>query len=110
MDPLPVHLCLYVLELEEGKYYVGTTSNLNYRLAQHWNKQGAKWTQKYRPVKVFDVVYPLTPNLENETTLQYMRAYGWENVRGGSWCKEVIQEPCILRGEHTEPSSSDAES
>jgi predicted GIY-YIG superfamily endonuclease len=39
----------YVLKLEEDKWYVGLTTNLNQRLTQHFTGDGAKWTQLFKP-------------------------------------------------------------
>ena len=48
-------ICLYVLKLEENKYYVGITRDLDERLRLHREGEGAKWTMLYPPVKVLFV-------------------------------------------------------
>ena len=35
---------IYILELENNKYYVGKTTNPNFRLEQHFNNSGSHWT------------------------------------------------------------------
>jgi len=45
---------VYVLELEEGKYYVGKTKHSDVRIGQHFDGDGSVWAQKYKPVKVID--------------------------------------------------------
>ena len=42
---------VYVLQLKEGKYYVGTTTNLKRRLKEHAAGRGRRaWTARYPPV------------------------------------------------------------
>jgi putative endonuclease len=43
---------VYILECSNGKYYTGSTVNLENRIAQHQNGDGANFTKKYRPVKL----------------------------------------------------------
>ena len=39
------------LQLENNKYYVGKTTNLDFRIEQHFNSSGSQWTKKYKPKK-----------------------------------------------------------
>ena len=39
---------VYTLNLEEGRKYIGMTSNPDQRLNSHFNGIGAKWLQKYK--------------------------------------------------------------
>jgi predicted GIY-YIG superfamily endonuclease len=88
MEPILVSPLIYVLELTDGKYYIGITLDFNKRLAQHISGQGAKWTRLWKPVRVVEIAHVgATLALENEITKKYMELYGPENVRGGSWCK-----------------------
>jgi len=97
-QPIILHSALYVLKLEDNKYYVGMSYDLNRRFGQHWGGQGAKWTRLHKPVSVEQIIYPATePGIENRVALEYMRKYGWENVRGGSWSALTLSEPVALR-------------
>lgn len=86
------HYWLYVLKLEKNKYYVGiTTKTPEQRMAQHLsNFLGAKWTQKYKPVSIFDRhELGLTTQIaaeayENKVVREYIKAKGIENVKGGN--------------------------
>ena len=80
--PIELFACVYVLELEDHCIYVGATMNFNVRMAQHFSGTGSKWTQLHKPVKVLEVLYPLTPGLENKITQKYFDLKGRENVRG----------------------------
>lgn len=43
---------VYILECCDGSYYTGSTNNLNLRLQQHQNGEGANHTKKRLPVKL----------------------------------------------------------
>lgn len=78
---------IYVLELQQNKYYVGKTSNAASRMAEHIRNLGAKWTKKYRPKKIIKLYKNCDAFDEDKYTVMYMAIYGIDNVRGGSFCK-----------------------
>jgi len=43
---------MYILECANGNYYAGSTKDLERRLAQHQNGEGANFTKKHLPVKL----------------------------------------------------------
>jgi putative endonuclease len=43
---------VYMLECADGSYYVGSTWNLERRLAEHNAGMGAEYTKRRRPVRV----------------------------------------------------------
>lgn len=43
---------MYILLCSDGSYYTGSTNNLELRLAQHQNGEGANHTKKRLPVKL----------------------------------------------------------
>lgn len=43
---------MYILECCDGSYYTGSTNNLELRMAQHQNGEGANHTRKRLPVKL----------------------------------------------------------
>lgn len=75
---------VYVLQLEEGKYYVGWTDNLIGRMTQHWEGHGAKWTMKYPPLKCLWLTKGDTA-LETKVVMKCRKMWGEDNVRGGPW-------------------------
>lgn len=84
---------VYILELEDGKFYVGASRNVEERLEEHFEGDDSpKWTSIYEPVAVHDT-FPLDDSFswkhvlsfENQHTKRLMREYGVENVRGGVW-------------------------
>ena len=86
-------MCTYILELQGNHYYVGRTTSTTRRWRQHWTGKGAKWLDLHPPVRVKEV---WKGDRERELTLQYMREFGWENVRGSVWCARQIKEPIEL--------------
>jgi len=95
MNTQIVYPLVYTLKLEDNKYYVGTTTNLNYRYSQHLTGTGANWTRLHKPIKIMSVEIG-DMNLEKIKTLEYMEEFGFENVRGSHWCKiELINNPLI---------------
>jgi cellular nucleic acid-binding protein len=78
-------VCIYVLQLEKGKYYVGKTNNPNFRIKSHFNSNGSKWTQLYKPLKMVELKKNCDDYDEDKVTRQYMDKYGIDNVRGGSF-------------------------
>jgi len=79
-------LCIYVLELDGGRFYVGKTTNSSARLLSHFGQDGSEWTKKHKPVRVVDVIHNCDTFDEDKYTKIYMRRYGIDNVRGGSYC------------------------
>ncbi|MDB5247761.1 MAG: Excinuclease subunit domain protein [Segetibacter sp.] len=43
---------MYILECVDGSYYTGSTNNLELRLAQHQNGEGANHTKKRLPLRL----------------------------------------------------------
>ena len=89
-DELNIKILTYALALENSKYYIGKTWNLNIRFAQHISGQGAGWTRIHKPIEIMEV---RSGDHEKELCLEYMREYGWENVRGAGWTKKTISKP-----------------
>ena len=83
---------VYVLKLINDKYYVGISTDLNRRLTQHFSGDGSMWTKLHHPISVISVK-PGNKFEESETTIECMHKYGWENVRGGPWCRVKMNKP-----------------
>ncbi len=81
---------IYILQLENNKYYVGKTNNPQFRLDQHFNLTGSVWTTKYKPITVLELIKDCDEYDEDKYTRKYMDKFGVDNVRGGSFCEEVL--------------------
>jgi putative endonuclease len=51
-DKITMKGYMYILECSDGTYYTGSTNNLELRLIQHQNGEGANYTKKRTPVKL----------------------------------------------------------
>ena len=88
---------IYVLKLIDERYYVGRTGNILRRVKQHFSGYGAKYTKKYKPLKVIEVVEEITNDDERKMTFKYVDKYGWEKVRGSYWCSLEIKRKLNLK-------------
>ena len=84
--PLKGKLEVYILELEEGRVYVGSSRNLDRRIEQHQGGFGSAFTKVYKPT---GVRLPRLGNIsgdgdaaERDETLRYMYQRGIPFVRG----------------------------
>ena len=87
-------VAIYILELEENKYYIGrskkkTDAGIRNRIKQHFNQRStaAAWCKKYQPIKIVKILKDQTTYDENKWTKIYMEKHGIENVRGGDYVR-----------------------
>jgi putative endonuclease len=69
---------MYILECANGKYYTGSTIDLDARYEQHQKGEGANFTRKNRPVEL--VYYEEYPRVD----LAYYRekqVQGWSHAK-----------------------------
>lgn len=85
----PIDIYLYVLELANGCYYVGLTSDIKKRIDEHFNGKGAEWTRLNTPLRLMHSINTGTHNareaeiIESEATVILMLKHGIGKVRGG---------------------------
>lgn len=83
----PFFIC--VLELEDGCWYVGRgTGGASKRIKQHVCGKGSSWTQLH-PVVAVHSIHEGDENEERLTTLDMMKIYGFEKVRGAGYSLAV---------------------
>ena len=78
---------IYILKLQNDKYYVGATNNLDKRLREHMNGNGSEWTKRYKMKSLHKLIHNCNTFDEDKYTKQYMNKFGINNVRGGSFCQ-----------------------
>lgn len=83
---------IYVLKLENDKYYVGKTQNIEKRMDDHFNGNGSVWTKKYKPISIIEKFKEKSQFDEDNVTKTYMQRHGIENVRGGSYTTMTISD------------------
>ncbi len=82
MSTINVFLC------ENGRYYIRKTCSLHV--------DDNEWTRKYKPIKIVEQIHNADELDEDNYTKKYMRMYGIENVRGGTYYQIELSESCIL--------------
>ena len=78
---------VYVLKLEDDKYYVGESTNVEKRIWAHKNDNGSAWTKKHNVEAKISGVEVTNNFNELAQTLEMMRVYGIDNVRGSLFTK-----------------------
>ena len=88
-------LYIYVLQLQNDKYYVGKTMNPHYRFDNHFTHNGTEWTKLNRPLKILELIPNCDDYDEEKYTYKYMDKYGIDNVRGGSYSSVILDAETI---------------
>ena len=86
----------YALLLQDECIYVGSSNNIYIRLMEHIYDQtmSSNWVREHGPViRVLEIIRNSTPEDETYKTLEYMTMFGWQSVRGASWCKVDLRHP-----------------
>lgn len=86
---------IYVLQLEGGCYYVGSTGNVDRRVAQHKSGDGAEWTKKHKVIKLMYFKEAADKFAEDNETKIMMSKHGIDMVRGGTYCQVVLPKESI---------------
>jgi len=87
---------IYVLECENGKYYVGSTSNKRQRFREHMESEnsGSVWTRRYKPIKVIREIRRVSKRshlgMESQVTAEMMMDFGVNNVRGAMFAQPKL--------------------
>jgi predicted GIY-YIG superfamily endonuclease len=98
---------LYVLELEDNKWYVGKTDDIHKRFDQHKTGKGSEWTKEYKPIKIHETRKITSVHDETNVTKDLMKKYGVDNVRGGAYCQVQLPEYLEETIRHELKSSGD---
>jgi predicted GIY-YIG superfamily endonuclease len=83
---------IYILKLQNDKWYIGKSDNPEKRFLQHKNGSGSAWTSRYKAVELFKVIENVSSFLEDAFTKEYMSLYGIDNVRGGSYTQIILPD------------------
>jgi len=83
---------IYILRLQNGRYYVGKTDNPMKRYQEHLNGSGSAWTRKYKPVAIEKIIPNASPFDEDRYVKEYMAKYGINCVRGGAYVEFKLDD------------------
>lgn len=93
-----INRVLYVLELENGCFYIGQAqkNRLDKRMNEHFNlerkSRKSAWVALNKAVNIKEVIeydnmtVPEVEIYEDQKTIEYMKSYGIDKVRGGHYC------------------------
>lgn len=98
---------LYILQLEDDKWYVGKTDDVAKRYQQHKSGYGSEWTKLYKPIKIEKSQPIKSIHDETNITKDLMKKYGIDNVRGGAYCQTSLPEHVVQTIKHELNSGSD---
>jgi predicted GIY-YIG superfamily endonuclease len=76
---------VYALQLSSNKYYIGKSFNVPKRFQEHLDGKGSSWTTRHKPIRIIEAKLITSQHDENNLTKDYMKKYGIQNVRGGSY-------------------------
>ncbi|GAB4494474.1 MAG: hypothetical protein OHK0045_25750 [Raineya sp.] len=80
---------VYILKCSDGTYYVGSTKNIELRLLQHQNGEGANYTKKRLPVEL--VYYEEYARID-EAFYREKQLQGWSRKKKEALMKENYQD------------------
>lgn len=81
---------IYILKLQDNKYYIGKTDNIDKRYQEHMNGTASSYTKKYKPISIEKIIPDASPYDEYKYTIEYMGKYGLNHVRGGVYVREAL--------------------
>jgi len=88
---------LYVLRLQGGNWYIGSSRDVEKRYKQHHTtSKGSKWTAKHKPIEIIETSDTHTAHdseackMEDDLTIQYAIKYCAQRVRGGGYSQVKI--------------------
>lgn len=90
---------IYVLELIDNKYYVAKSEYASLRIDVYFGDDDSKkpiWTRKYKPISIVEIITDGDDNDEDRYVLKYMKKYGIENVRGGTFSQVVLPASSLM--------------
>lgn len=94
---------LYILECAEERFYVGVSKNPRKRFKMHRAGNGAKYTERYRPIRIYKTKalgkmdYKEAEKYENLCTLLWKKELGSDKVTGGIYCHRGISKKRIAK-------------
>jgi predicted GIY-YIG superfamily endonuclease len=83
---------IYILKLENNKYYVGKSSDPIKRFQEHIKGKGSSWTREHKPLEIIKTIKNASVFDEDKYVKEYMSKYGINNVRGGSYVSTTLDE------------------
>jgi len=88
---------VFVIKLENNKYFVGKTVINNFKLNQLDSLykppvSRPDWYVIHKPIEIIEMIPNCTEQDVDKYTYKYMKKYGISNVRGGSYPSSYIDK------------------
>ena len=87
---MPLLMHIYILLLENDYYYIGESSNFIQSYQQHIDKRSCEWTKLHRTITIAKVIQQTKDYTIDDCVIEYMKKYGIDKVRGGSFSDVVL--------------------
>jgi predicted GIY-YIG superfamily endonuclease len=86
---------IYVILLENDKYYVGSTNqSVDERFKQHEQGGASAWTRLHSPISIHKTQESSSMFDEDRMVKECMAEFGIDNVRGGSYSEIELDDEC----------------
>ena len=79
---------MYILKCANGKYYIGSTKNLERRLYEHQNGEGTNFTKKHLPI---ELVYFEEFSRIDEAFYREKQVQGWNRKKKEALINEKFE-------------------
>lgn len=83
---------VYVLKLENSKYYIGIGTDTISEIFHHKNGTKCEWTKIHKPLSIVEVINNCEKYDDLKITFKYMAANGIDNVRSDTFQEVVLNE------------------
>jgi hypothetical protein len=83
---------IYILKLQDEKYYIGKSNNVQKRFEKHLNGTESVWTVIHKPISIEKIIPNSSIYDEDKYVKEYIYKYGIENVRGGSYQNNILND------------------
>jgi len=94
---------VYILECSDGSYYTGSTNDIERRLAQHQQGEGAQYTKNRRPVKL---AYSEEFKRVDEAFHREKQVQGWSRAKKKALIEGRFDDLPALSGSTSSPTGS----
>lgn len=91
MPKLNKLISIYILRLENERFYVGQSYRPYIRILAHLRGEGSVWTRQNKVVEVIRIFkthtsdFEIALEIETSITLQLIEIFGFDYVRGGKY-------------------------
>jgi hypothetical protein len=86
---------IYILKLEQNKYYIGLSKYPESRIQEHFNGNGSSFTSLFKPIQIIKQIQTYDRYDEDKIVKQCMSKYGILNVRGGSYSNIELSDTIV---------------